>query len=78
MFFHRERKNVHRSPRKAELSLLEGNFKVIGSKFSPALHHQTVPVATSEIPITVTMTMECWRFTLTIVLRIRNFIPLVD
>ena len=31
-----ERKNVYRSPRKAELSLLEGNFKVIGSKFSPA------------------------------------------
>lgn len=31
-----KRKNVRRSPRKAELSLLEGNFKVIGSKFSPA------------------------------------------
>ena len=27
-----ERKDVHRSPRKAEFSLLEGDFKVIGFK----------------------------------------------
>lgn len=31
-----ERKDVQRSPRKAELSLLEADFKVIGFKFSPA------------------------------------------